>query len=279
MPNVPPAPPAGPSATPGNFWAANDYVAGALRLGGIIAAGEPLDAEDAADGLTALNQMIRSWQNERLLFPAVVRQGPYNLTQGIQNYYVGQPLPNPLPAGFAAITPIGSPNGIPRPQRIERYGIITQVNGGQPLELPMDILTERDWLGIPVKNITTTFPLQVYPDLEFPLMTLFVWPIPTTACQMTLYAWDASLQQFPDQITQILFPPGYEEAIRFNLAVRLAPEYNKEASQTVQALAMSSKATIKSFNTPTIQKAFSGEMSGSYGAQWNWYTGLPVGSN
>lgn len=275
MPNIAPQSPSGPSAIPGNFWAANDYVAGALRLIGAYAAGEPLDPEDASDGLTALNQMIRSWQNERLMFPAVIRQGPYSLTQGIQNYYVGQPLPNPLPAGYAALTPTGSANGIPRPQRIERCGIITQINSAQPLELPMDLLTEVQWLAIPTKNVSSTLPLKVYPDLEWPLMTLFVWPIPNAPCQMTIYAWDANLQQFPDQVTQILFPAGYERALRYNLAVELAPEFNKEASQSVQGIAVSSKAAIKSFNSPVIQKRFIGEMSGD-GAAYDWRNDSPV---
>lgn len=275
MPNIPPQPPSGPSAIPGNFYNANAYVGSALRLIGVTQAGEAADPTELSDGTDVLNQMIRSWQNERLMFPAVIRQGPYALTSGIQNYYVGQPLPNPLPAGYAAITPTGSANGIPRPQRIERCGIITQINSSQPLELPMELLTEVQWLAIPTKNVTSTLPLKVYPDLEWPLMTLFVWPIPNAPCQITLYCWDANLQQFPDQITQILFPAGYEEAIRFNLAIRLAPEFNKEASQTVQGLAVSSKATIKSFNSPVIQKRFIGEMSGD-GAAYDWRSDSPV---
>jgi hypothetical protein len=272
---IPPPAPAGPTAITGNYWSANDYITGALRLIGVVAAGEPLDDEDAASGLPALNQMIRSMQNERLMFPAVIRQGPYALTPGIQNYYVGQPLPQVLPAGYAAITPANSTNGIPRPQRIENFGIITQINSSQPLELPMEILTNQQWLAIPTKNVTSTLPLKVYPDLESPLMTLFVWPIPSAPCQITIYAWDSALQQFPDAITAILFPPGYEEAIKFNLAVRLAPEYNKEASPTVQAIAVSSKAVIKSFNTPQIPKRFIGEMSGD-GGYYNWISDSPI---
>lgn len=275
MPNIPPQPPAGPSAIPGNFWAANDYVTGALKLIGVTAAGEVPEPEELTDGLISLNQMIRSWQNERLMFPAVIRQGPFNLTSGIQNYLVGQPLPNPLPAGTAAITPINSANGIPRPQRIEWFGIITQIASSQPLELTMETLTYQEWLAIPTKNVLSTLPLKVYPDLEWPLMTLFLWPIPSAPCQITLYNWDAALQQFPDQATQILFPAGYEEALKYNLAVRLAPEYNKEASATVAAIAISSKATIKSFNTPVIPKRFIGEMSGD-GSVYDWRGDVPV---
>ena len=45
---------------------AGDQINGALRLIGMLAEGETPSAATSADSLTALNQMIDSWNTERL---------------------------------------------------------------------------------------------------------------------------------------------------------------------------------------------------------------------
>jgi len=60
-----------------------------------------------------------------------------------------------------------------------------------------------------------------------------------------------SFKQFtePTVITStISFPPGYDEAIKWNLAIRLAPEYGKEISSVVASLALSSLNDLESRN-------------------------------
>jgi hypothetical protein len=62
--------------------------------------------------------------------------------------------------------------------------------------------------------------------------------------QVALYPWQP-LAQFADLTTTVSFPPGYAEALRFNLAVRLAPEYGRPTPPEVAAIARTSKAKIK----------------------------------
>ncbi len=45
---------------------ANEQINGALRLLGVLAEGETPSAETSQDALAALNQMIDSWNTERL---------------------------------------------------------------------------------------------------------------------------------------------------------------------------------------------------------------------
>ena len=45
---------------------AGDLINGALRLLGVLAEGETPSAETSADALTAMNQMIDSWNTEKL---------------------------------------------------------------------------------------------------------------------------------------------------------------------------------------------------------------------
>lgn len=68
---------------------------------------------------------------------------------------------------------------------------------------------------------------------------------------LTGTAYIESFKQFtePNVITStISFPPGYDEAIKWNLAVRLAPEYGKEPSGIVMSLALSALSDIESKN-------------------------------
>jgi hypothetical protein len=68
-------------------------------------------------------------------------------------------------------------------------------------------------------------------------------------------------------------PPGYNEALVFNLAVAIAPEYGKEASGTVMARANETLAIIKRKNIVVEQLKISADVM-SLGSQgfYNIYT-------
>lgn len=50
----------------GNQVTSGELITGALRLLGVVAEGELPSSETAADSLVAMNQMIESWNTERL---------------------------------------------------------------------------------------------------------------------------------------------------------------------------------------------------------------------
>ena len=115
-------------------------------------------------------------------------------------------------------------------------------------------------------------------------MTLSFWPIPNTGVGLALYPWVA-LSQFADLVTDYVFPPGYQEALRYNLAARLLAEYPGNYAQevmiSVPALATSSKAKVKSFNAP-IQYLFCDPALTSPDKQiFNYWTGTsaPLGGH
>jgi hypothetical protein len=158
--------------------------------------------------------------------------------------------------------------------------IVSLTNPAQPLELPMEMLSDYDWqVQIPVKLVNSTLPLQVYDDGAFPLRNLNFWPIPTTAVNTRIYSWQA-LNQFPDLVTDLTFPPGYAEALRYNLAVRLIAEMPGEYAQiTVQVtsgLASDSLARVKVMNMPMIQSFCDPALSGD-GAHYDWRSDSIVG--
>lgn len=57
------------------------------------------------------------------------------------------------------------------------------------------------------------------------------------------------LTRFPDLSTEAVLPPGYERALRYNLAVEISPEYgNAKLSNAVISIATQSKSNLKSVN-------------------------------
>lgn len=229
-----PLPSGSPTAIPGSSAAGLDIIKSALRLIGYLESGETPSDDEAQDALMILNQMIDSWNAESLMIYTLSRQ-VFTLVAGQQAYKMG----------------VGGDFNVPRPANIDYAGIISLNNAAQPLELPIDMLTDAQWAAIPVKNIQSSLPLQVYDDGGFPFRTLSYWCVPSVTVQTALYTWN-SLTQFPDLTTQLTFPPAYLKAIRYCLAADLAPEFGVPLAPEVAQQALMTLAKIKSKNTPII---------------------------
>src|SRR4029077_18208042 len=121
------------------------------------------------------------------------------------------------------------------------------------VELPLDSLTEAQWRSIPVKNIPSALPQRVWDDQQFPLRNLNYWPVPNVQVNFTVYQWSA-ISTWPDYVTDVTFPPGYLEAIRYSLAIRLGPMFGAAAQVTPLLLGLAANAVnrIKAMNAPLI---------------------------
>lgn len=239
-------------------------ISSSLRLIGALASGEVPTANEAQDSLMVLNQMLDSWNAERLMvFTITIAQ--FNLTPNTATYTYGTG---------------GMLNG-PRPAKIDRISIVSLTNASQPLELPIDYYTDWDWQQVPVKIIDTTLPQAVYDDGQFPFRNLTFWPIPTVPVQTRIYGWTA-LGQYPDLQTDLTFPPGYSEAMRYNLAMRLIAEfpgaYNPVMVQTAGALAVDTLARVRSINIPIIEAYCDVALQQNSG-RYNYYSDTPVGGH
>lgn len=237
-----------------------DLIQSSLRLIGVLASGETASGAEASDALAILNDMIDSWQTERLMIFTTSRL-TFSLISGQQTYTVGT----------------GGNFNTPRPIRITQAGIISLNNPAQPLEIPIEYLTTPQWAAIPVKNIQSALPTKVYDDGAFPLRNLSYWPIPNTAVDTAIYPWVA-LTSFADLTTDYTFPPGYTKALRYNLAIDLAPEYGMNLPPEVAAQAIASKAAVKSINSPLIDLLCDPALVNPKGAVYNWLVDAPVRS-
>lgn len=214
---------------------AMDLVTRALRILGAIGPGESLDPQEASDALVALNGMIDRWGAERLMIYAVER-ATLDLVVGKQTYTIGP----------------GGDWDRARPTSISGASVTSFNNAVQPLELPLAILSQQEWqMSIPVKNVESALPQSVYYEPYFPLGRLSYWPVPNVASLQAVLYLPTAITKFVNLSTQYTFPPGYEEAILYNLALRLSMEYPaNNRLQDIVAMARDAMMVVKIVNVP-----------------------------
>jgi hypothetical protein len=242
-----------------------DLIKRSLRLLGALNIGDNPTAEEAQDALLALNAMTDAWATERLMMFTTGRN-IYNLAPGQQVYQIG---------------PLGPDWIAPRPAYLDGAGLlITNTDPTQVLEQPLDVLrTDLQWARIRAKGITSTLPTTIYYDHGFSSGILNLgsgnvafWPIPTFANQVALYT-PTIIAQFTGLTQTISMPPGYNRALPYNLAIELAPEFDREPSEAVVAVALEAKASLKRANLQ-LNTLRTDLPRGERGGHWDYQLGI-----
>ena len=208
---------------------AGDQINRALRLLGVLAEGETPSAATSQDALLAMNQMIDSWNTERLSVYATQDQvfswpaGEIKRTLGPSGDFVGN-----RPVLLDDATYYRAPSGV-------SYGI--------------KFINQDQYNGIAVKTATSTFPQVIFVNETFPDVEMFIYPKPTQTLEWHFISVE-ELSQPALLSTQLHFPPGYMRAFTYNLAMEIAPEFGVEPSPQVQRIAMTSKRNLKRINNP-----------------------------
>lgn len=231
---------------------ATKVIKASLYTLGFVAPGQPLSAELAQISLDALNRLIDTWRGSRLNLPREARSTKV-LSVGVQAYTIG---------------PGGNFNQA-RPETAFRASIMP-VTTGQAYEQPIPVLDVQEWQAVGVKTLSGTFPTKVYYDRSYPLGTLSVWPIPTTAPTLVLYV-PVPLAAFTDMTTSVDLPAIYEEALIYNLAIRMAPMLAKEPSPTIMKLATDTLQAMKRVNS-MLEELVVDPALGRSGRPYNWLT-------
>ena len=210
-------------------YTAGDQINRALRLLGILAEGETPSASMSQDALMALNQLIDSWNTERLSVFSTQDQvftWPASLlsrTLGPTGDFVGN-----RPVLVDDATYFKAPNGV-------SYGI--------------KMINQQQYNGIAVKTVTSTYPQVMWVNMTFPNIEMTVYPRPTQDLEWHI----VSVQELDKPVTLstvMYYPPGYLRAFTYNLAMEFAPEFGVEPSPQVQRIAMTSKRDLKRINNP-----------------------------
>ena len=209
---------------------AGDIINGSLRLLGVLAEGEVPSAETSQDALRAMNQMIDSWNTERLAVFSTQDQvftwpaATLNRTLGPTGNFVGN-----------------------RPILLDDATYFKDPSTGVSYGIKM--INQQQYDGIAVKTVSSTFPQVLFTNMTYPDIDMFIYPRPTRDLEWHFISVE-ELTQPATLDTVLSFPPGYLRAFRYNLACELAPEFGEEPSSQVQRIAMASKRNLKRINNP-----------------------------
>ncbi len=248
---------------------ASDIVQRAYRLAGIQEeAGRQFSPSQGTEGLQVLNSMLDKWQNMRLMVYVISRL-VFPIIPNQASYTVG-------PLGDISIN---------RPEKLWGAGyVFTDVD--PEVEVPLETWNDQNWKANTIKSFTSPIPYAAYYQADFDIngcATLYLWPVPTNNASFVLYVWqNATLNQVPSLSTNLMFPPGYQNALEMNLAIEIAARFPRaKLSPLTIEIAKSSKAWVKNVNTPVIYQvadAGSGGMA-NRGGRFNILTGLTSSGN
>jgi hypothetical protein len=150
------------------------------------------------------------------------------------------PLAAPLPsAATSGAQIVDYTTALVRPLRVpggRRY--IYAAIGGQPIETPLSVYSRLDYGQVPNKTTPGTQTAFFFdPQLTFSLMN--AWPNPNSAQSAMKFTAQRPLQDFLTQANTADLPIEWSSALRFNLAVEIAPEYDVPAErfQMIKGLA------------------------------------------
>ena len=209
---------------------AAELINGSLRLMGQLAEAETPSAATADDALRALNQMIDSWNTESLMI--------FNTQDQVFSWLPGLASRTLGPTGnFIGIRPVlvHDSTYFLDPQNGVSYGI--------------KIINQQQYNGIAVKTVTSTYPQVMWINMDYPDIQMTIYPVPTRVLTWHFISAD-EIRQPVNLATDLLLPPGYTRAFRYNLAIEFCNEFGVEPMPQTARIAMASKRNLKRINNP-----------------------------
>ena len=181
---------------------ASDQINAALRLIGQLAEGESPSSETATDALAAMNQMIDSWNTERLAV--------YSTQDQVFTWPATQISRTLGPTGDF----IGN-----RPVELDDSTYFRDAS--TTVSFGIKIINQQQYDGIAVKTVTSTYPQVLWLNTDYPNIAMYIYPVPTRDLEWHFISVD-ELTQPAALATSLAFPPGYLRAFKYNLACEIA---------------------------------------------------------
>ena len=206
-----------------------DIINNRLELIGVLAPGETATADQLTSGLRSFNRMLDSWSTENLMHYGETTED-FTLTASQQQYSMGS----------------GGDFNTTRP--IEILNMTWKDTSVSPnLELPIEIVPQEQWKFEEVKGTSSNIVTKAYINYGSSLVYINLWPVPSSAKKVSVTS-NKPITTYTSLSTTITHPPGWIEAMEYNLALRMRPSYGVPLDPAIQDIAMKSKANIKRQN-------------------------------
>lgn len=237
-----------------------DIVNSAMTEIGALAGGESPSSNDLAAVLQKLQRLIDSMNARR---PMVYNVNFTKFT---------------MPANTSPVT-IG-PSGIfdvdQRPVDIDSIGLFLD-SGSIPVELPLNKRDQQWWAAQTIKELTSSLPTDFYYSPDWPLGNIYFWPISTAQYNILLQSRTV-LGEYTGFSQNFSLPPGYWDAIVYQLAVSICPMFERPASADLIGLRREAVKAIQVNNitSPRLSSdAPSGKGVNDARPDFSFLTGMP----
>lgn len=197
-----------------------DIVTNAMEECGVLTKSEAPTNEEAQSGLKRLNRLISSWSNSDTLVYERTTES-FTLSSGTSAYTMGS----------------GGDFNTTRPVKI----VESHVRQGTT-DYPLALVSDSIYQSIAVKS-TGGLPEYINFTNEYPLATINLYPTPSTAYTLFITS-EKPFSEYASINSTVDLPPGWEDALTYNLAVRLCGIYGQPVDQSLSSLARESKAMI-----------------------------------
>ena len=217
-----------------------------------------ISQSESLDGMIFLNQQLDYW-SARGCYSWTTNFQTFTLTPNHQPHLIGPGLTSPdFPANQ-------------RPVNIASASII--LPGNPTTDVPIMIRDNAWWAAKAVKDMTSTFPTDLYYEPDVPYGQLWFWPIAVAAYGVRLEA-QVQLQQFVTASDAFIAPPAYLAAVTLTLAEELVDLWDTEMPPNLARRAMKARDALQSNNNlpPRIDSADWGTYSRARG-DFNYVTG------
>jgi len=208
----------------------SSLVDSSLRLLRAIDSGVSASSSELTDAVNALNSMLSGWSTGPNKIFVVTRES-FPLVVGTKEYTIGP----------------GADFDTTRPVRLLDAFIRNDIT-----DYPVRIIQASNYAQIPLKN-TIAWVYKLYYERDYPVGKIILDYVPDTAFDLHLYSHKEFSEYNTDGADVISLPPGYERALKYNLAVEIAPEYKPDVPPLVMKIAEDSLRDIKRVNAQPVQ--------------------------
>lgn len=189
----------------------------------VARAGETLEPENMALGLTIFNRLLDQWNaNQRAVYS---EQFSTSLTL--------TPSQSPHTIG-----PSGDLNITVRPVRL----LSVEINIGSSTYVPVTVQDAAWYQQQSTPAITEAVPSDVYYKADWPLGRMYFYGVPSTAYGTRI--WYETILATVAQTDTFTMPPGYQTAIELTLAESLADACGQTVSRSLERRAREARGLI-----------------------------------
>ena len=244
------------SDTSGSTMTIGELIKDAMLDISAVASGENPTPEEYRDCLRRFNSLIGSWAAQSILLLASTSEN-FELVAGTAQYSMGS-------------------EGTASDIRAEKLLDSTFIRDSGNTDHPVKLISEAEYNRISLKTLQVR-PYNVFYDTSYPIGYINFYPVPDAVETAYIESLKPISEVALSDISSTLnLSRPYEEALRTNLAIRIAPMFQKKVPAEIAAIAVESYDSLIILNAGNKKRRrveMDAGLPGVVGSRYNINTG------